>query len=342
MKLNNFPRGTYGVEFFHGARGGLNLRLGRHSFFRHMKTKGKGYRWSCSFFRRKCKAHLIITDTLNVLKTYTEHNHPPADAKESEQKEIKQKKDDQAKTTTSDTQTLEQLVKMLTGVTKHSKDATQNKKDAEEKCTTSAKQEVKQDNDGKKQKNQDIDQADKTLKKRKTSEDNVTKPAENLKNVLPAKASKIKTTTSDPKEDSSDEDVIEVDVRSQPHSRNKTTTKKQAESLEKSGDSVVHKARGNAHRWSCTFYGRKCRAHLIITDTLNVLKAYTQHNHPPVATEKKKEEKKKEQKAKDEKPNITPSESQGLEHLVELLTDVTKHGRTAKQNKDDANESNDK
>lgn len=51
--------------------------MNNYNFYKHIKTKGNAYRWSCTSYgaRKRCKAHLIIDENLQVLKANIVHNH---------------------------------------------------------------------------------------------------------------------------------------------------------------------------------------------------------------------------------------------------------------------------
>lgn len=63
------------MEFYTSPHGKINLRLNGYNFYRHKKSRGTSFRWSCT--ASKCKAHLIIDDQLQVLKTTLRHKHQP-------------------------------------------------------------------------------------------------------------------------------------------------------------------------------------------------------------------------------------------------------------------------
>lgn len=67
------------VEFYLRPNGRINLRLNNFTFYKHLKARTNAHRWSCTAYgsKWKCKAHLIITDKLEVLKANVAHSHPP-------------------------------------------------------------------------------------------------------------------------------------------------------------------------------------------------------------------------------------------------------------------------
>ncbi|XP_069357551.1 uncharacterized protein [Maniola hyperantus] len=71
-------------EFYLRPNGRINLRLNNFTFYKHLKARSNAYRWSCTAYgsKWKCKAHLIITDKLEVLKANVSHSHPPSTKKE--------------------------------------------------------------------------------------------------------------------------------------------------------------------------------------------------------------------------------------------------------------------
>ncbi|KAF9796479.1 hypothetical protein SFRURICE_014650, partial [Spodoptera frugiperda] len=73
-----------GVEFYLRPSGRINLRLNNFTFYKHLKARSNAHRWSCTAYgsKWKCKAHLIITDRLEVLKANILHSHPPSLKKE--------------------------------------------------------------------------------------------------------------------------------------------------------------------------------------------------------------------------------------------------------------------
>lgn len=72
------------VEFYLRPNGRINLRLNNFTFYKHLKARNNAHRWSCTAYgsKWKCKAHLIITDKLEVLKAMVSHSHPPSVKKE--------------------------------------------------------------------------------------------------------------------------------------------------------------------------------------------------------------------------------------------------------------------
>ncbi|KAL0831842.1 hypothetical protein ABMA28_001372 [Loxostege sticticalis] len=73
------PR-TLRLEFYLRPSGRINLRLNNFTFYKHLKARTNAHRWSCTAYgsKWKCKAHLIITDKLEVLKANVMHSHPPS------------------------------------------------------------------------------------------------------------------------------------------------------------------------------------------------------------------------------------------------------------------------
>ncbi|CAH0723939.1 unnamed protein product, partial [Brenthis ino] len=73
------------VEFYLRPNGRINLRLNNFTFYKHLKARSNAHRWSCTAYgsKWKCKAHLIITDKLEVLKANVYHSHPPSMKKEA-------------------------------------------------------------------------------------------------------------------------------------------------------------------------------------------------------------------------------------------------------------------
>lgn len=71
------------VEFYLRPNGRVNLRLNNFTFYKHLKARTNAHRWSCTAYgsKWKCRAHLIITDKLEVLKANTAHSHPPSKIK---------------------------------------------------------------------------------------------------------------------------------------------------------------------------------------------------------------------------------------------------------------------
>lgn len=71
------------VEFYLRPSGRINLRLNEFTFYQHLKARSNAHRWSCTAYgsKWKCKAHLIITDKLEVLKANLVHSHPPRNKK---------------------------------------------------------------------------------------------------------------------------------------------------------------------------------------------------------------------------------------------------------------------
>ncbi|CAG9580026.1 unnamed protein product [Danaus chrysippus] len=67
-------------EFYLRPNGRINLRLNNFTFYKHLKARSNAHRWSCTAYgsKWKCKAHLIITDKLEVLKANVSHSHPPS------------------------------------------------------------------------------------------------------------------------------------------------------------------------------------------------------------------------------------------------------------------------
>ncbi|KAF9404618.1 hypothetical protein HW555_014248 [Spodoptera exigua] len=72
------------MEFYLRPSGRINLRLNNFTFYKHLKARSNAHRWSCTAYgsKWKCKAHLIITDRLEVLKANIFHSHPPSLKKE--------------------------------------------------------------------------------------------------------------------------------------------------------------------------------------------------------------------------------------------------------------------
>ncbi|XP_052739961.1 uncharacterized protein LOC128198450 [Bicyclus anynana] len=75
---------VFTVEFYLRPNGRINLRLNNFTFYKHLKARSNAHRWSCTAYgsKWKCKAHLIITDKLEVLKANVSHSHPPSTKKE--------------------------------------------------------------------------------------------------------------------------------------------------------------------------------------------------------------------------------------------------------------------
>ncbi|CAK1579119.1 unnamed protein product [Parnassius mnemosyne] len=73
------------LEFYLRPNGRINLRLNDFTFYKHLKARTNAHRWSCTAYgsKWKCKAHLIITDKLEVLKANLAHSHPPSAKKDS-------------------------------------------------------------------------------------------------------------------------------------------------------------------------------------------------------------------------------------------------------------------
>lgn len=73
------------MEFYLRPNGRINLRLNNFTFYKHLKARSNAHRWSCTAYgsKWKCKAHLIITDKLEVLKANVSHSHPPSVKKET-------------------------------------------------------------------------------------------------------------------------------------------------------------------------------------------------------------------------------------------------------------------
>ncbi|XP_028174322.1 uncharacterized protein LOC114362936 [Ostrinia furnacalis] len=71
------------LEFYLRPSGRINLRLNNFTFYKHLKARTNAHRWSCTAYgsKWKCKAHLIITDKLEVLKANITHSHPPSKKK---------------------------------------------------------------------------------------------------------------------------------------------------------------------------------------------------------------------------------------------------------------------
>ncbi|KAI5646657.1 FLYWCH zinc finger domain-containing protein [Phthorimaea operculella] len=107
-----------------------------------------------------------------------------------------------------------------------------------------------------------------------------------------------------------------------------------------------HKHLRDGFRWSCTQMGsRSCRGFLHVTKEMLVVRAHTEHTHPPstyflesVKRERKDAEENDEKDIPKPKPipisaKATPKPTNTqLEQLVKTLTDVKKHGPAAKQN----------
>lgn len=68
------------AQFYLRPNGRINLRLNNFTFYKHLKARSNAHRWSCTAYgsKWKCKAHLIITDKLEVLKAHINHSHPPS------------------------------------------------------------------------------------------------------------------------------------------------------------------------------------------------------------------------------------------------------------------------
>lgn len=68
------------VQFYLRPSGRINLRLNNFTFYKHMKARANAHRWSCTAYgsKWKCRAHLVITDRLEVLKANVTHSHPPS------------------------------------------------------------------------------------------------------------------------------------------------------------------------------------------------------------------------------------------------------------------------
>ncbi|XP_045514794.1 uncharacterized protein LOC123708238 [Pieris brassicae] len=77
--LGNVKKGST-LEFYLRPNGRINLRLNNFTFYKHLKARTNAHRWSCTAYgsKWKCKAHLIITDKLEVLKASINHSHPPS------------------------------------------------------------------------------------------------------------------------------------------------------------------------------------------------------------------------------------------------------------------------
>ncbi|CAH2267968.1 jg8418 [Pararge aegeria aegeria] len=73
------------LEFYLRPNGRINLRLNNFTFYKHLKARSNAHRWSCTAYgsKWKCKAHLIITDKLEVLKANVAHSHPPSTKKDA-------------------------------------------------------------------------------------------------------------------------------------------------------------------------------------------------------------------------------------------------------------------
>ncbi|CAB3250315.1 unnamed protein product [Arctia plantaginis] len=84
------------IEFYLRPNGRINLRLNNFTFYKHLKARSNAHRWSCTAYgsKWKCKAHLIITDTLEVLKANILHSHPPSMKKETRLPLLKEIKKD--------------------------------------------------------------------------------------------------------------------------------------------------------------------------------------------------------------------------------------------------------
>lgn len=55
------------------------MLINNYNFYKHYPSKGNASRWSCTWYGRKCRAHLIIiNDSLQVLRADLKHNHSPA------------------------------------------------------------------------------------------------------------------------------------------------------------------------------------------------------------------------------------------------------------------------
>lgn len=68
------------VEFYLRPNGRVNLRLNNFTFYKHTKARINAYRWSCTSYgsKWKCRAHLIISTELKLLKADLGHTHPPS------------------------------------------------------------------------------------------------------------------------------------------------------------------------------------------------------------------------------------------------------------------------
>lgn len=68
------------VEFYIRPNGRVNLRLNNFTFYKHTKARTNAYRWSCTSYgsKWKCRAHLIISTELKLLKADLGHTHPPS------------------------------------------------------------------------------------------------------------------------------------------------------------------------------------------------------------------------------------------------------------------------
>ncbi|KAJ8724575.1 hypothetical protein PYW08_016049 [Mythimna loreyi] len=84
VKLIKVYCNTRMIEFYLRPNGRINLRLNNFTFYKHLKARTNAHRWSCTAYgsKWKCKAHLIITDRLEVLKADILHSHPPNMKKE--------------------------------------------------------------------------------------------------------------------------------------------------------------------------------------------------------------------------------------------------------------------
>ncbi|XP_052748514.1 uncharacterized protein LOC113518952 [Galleria mellonella] len=73
------PGKLFTAEFYLRPNGRINLRLNNFTFYKHLKARSNAHRWSCTAYgsKWKCKAHLILTDKLEVLKANVAHSHPP-------------------------------------------------------------------------------------------------------------------------------------------------------------------------------------------------------------------------------------------------------------------------
>ncbi|GBP52304.1 hypothetical protein EVAR_9216_1 [Eumeta japonica] len=69
----------HGAQFYQRPNGRINLRLNNYTYYKHMKARTGAHRWSCTAYgsKWKCRAHLIITDNLEVLRANILHTHPP-------------------------------------------------------------------------------------------------------------------------------------------------------------------------------------------------------------------------------------------------------------------------
>ncbi|XP_063539570.1 uncharacterized protein LOC134748723 [Cydia strobilella] len=79
---------SFTVEFYLRPNGRINLRLNDFTFYKHLKARTNAHRWSCTAYgsKWKCKAHLVITDKLEVLKANVTHSHPPSKKKPTSKK----------------------------------------------------------------------------------------------------------------------------------------------------------------------------------------------------------------------------------------------------------------